>query len=134
MGRHNTPDQDALKHKLFTRVNDEKFKELQDILEKNGNIDMSGLLRNILYNRPTKVYSRDLTLDNLMEELSKLRGEINAIGNNINQITKKFNTFPDVQRKSFFGTSAFSEYQRIEVKVDRILEIISNLSKRWLLE
>lgn len=134
MGRHDTPDEIALKHKLCTRVNDEKFKELQGILERNQNLDMSTLVRRILYNRPVTVYSRDLTLDDLMEELSKLREEINAIGVNINQITKKFNTYPDASRKSFFGTSAFSEYKRIEPKVNRLLEIISNLSKRWLRE
>ena len=134
MGRNETPTQDALRHKLTTRVNDAKYDELLGLLAKNKNLDMSALVRTILYNRTVKVFTRDLTLDNLMEELSKLRAEINAIGVNINQITKRFNTYPDIQRKSFFGTSAFLEYQRIEVKVDRILEIIGNLSKRWLRE
>ena len=132
MGRYETPEKDALKHKLCTKVNGAKFKELRFLLSQNKNLDMSRLLRNILYNRPIKVYTRDLTLDNLMEELTKLRAELNAIGVNINQITRKFNTFPDAQRKAFFGNSAFLAYQATQPKIDRILAIISKLGEKWL--
>src|SRR5665213_1150797 len=88
-----------LKRSVRFRMDDLKFNELSSILSKNPNENMSSLVRKILNNRTIRVYTRDLTLDNLMEELARLRTEIRAIGVNINQMTKLFNTYPEPQRK-----------------------------------
>jgi hypothetical protein len=134
MGRRKAIEEEALKYKLETRVNKKTYLDLQRILSQNPNKDMSGLVRDILYNRPIKIFTHDLTLDNLMEELAKLRTEIRAIGININQITRLFNTYPEPRRKEFYARTAFSEYLKIEAKTDRLLEIISKLAERWLSE
>jgi MobC-like protein len=121
-----------LKRKLTTKVEEEKYQELYNILSKNPNENMSSLVRKILHNRPVTIYTRDLTLDNTMEELARLRGEIRAIGVNINQITRLFNTYPEEKRKHFYAKMAFAEYLNIEPKIDHSLCIISKLAKRWL--
>jgi hypothetical protein len=132
MGRKKVSDQAELKHRIYTRVNDKKFRELQTLLAGNPKNDMSSLLRSILYNRQVKVFTKDKTLDNLMEELAKLRTEIRAIGVNINQITRFFNTYPEPQKKALYAKMAFREYLAIEVKIDELLTIITKLAKRWL--
>jgi len=134
MGRKKVSDKDGLKHRLYTRVNDRKFEELNRLLAKNPSLDMSSLIREILHNRPIKVFTRDQTLDNIMEELAKLRTEIRAIGVNINQITRLFNTYPEPQRKHLYAKMAFKEYQAIDNQVDQLLAIISKLAKKWLSE
>jgi hypothetical protein len=133
-GRARTTPEEALKFKLETRVNAKTYHELQRLLSQNPNKDMSSLIRDILLNRPVQIFTRDITLDNLMEELAKLRTEIRAIGININQITRLFNTYPEPRRKEFYARSAFAEYLAIEAKTDRLLEIISKLAKQWLSE
>ena len=95
---------------------------------------MSGLLRNILNHQPVKIFTQDQTLNNLMEELAKHRTEINAIGVNINQITRHFNTYPDAIRKEYYAKTAFAAYLALQPKIERILSIISNLAKKWLSE
>ena len=132
MGRKKTPDNIALRYKLTTKVNEQTFLTLNRLLEQNPNNDMSSLVRTILTNRPVRVFTRDLTLDNLMEELSRLRTEIRAIGVNINQITHQFNTYPEPQLKAFYAKMAFQQYLAIESKVDRLLDIITPLAKKWL--
>jgi hypothetical protein len=134
MGRRKAPEDEALLHELKTRVNTRKYQELLRILKQNPNKDISSLLRDILENRPIKVFTRDLTLDNLMEELARLRMEIKAIGVNINQITKKFNTYPDPRRKEFYAKTAFAEYQALQPRIEQLLTIISKLAKKWLPE
>jgi hypothetical protein len=134
MGRRKVPEEEALQHEIKTRINAEKFQALQRILSQNPHKDMSSLVRDILEDRPVKIFTRDITLDNLMEELAKLRTEIRAIGININQITRKFNTYPEPRRKEFYAKTAFAEYQAIEPKIDELLIIISKLAKRWLSE
>lgn len=132
MGRKKTPDDVALRHKLTTKVNGQTYLKLNRLLEQNPSNDMSSLVRAILTNRPVRVFTRDLTLDNLMEELARLRTEIRAIGVNINQITHQFNTYPEPQRKAFFAKMAFQQYLAIELKVDQLLDIITSLAKKWL--
>jgi hypothetical protein len=130
MPRKKAKDSERLSKKVFTRVNERKYKELQAICERTYSTDMSQLLRNILYNRPIKTITRDVTLDNTMEELARLRTEIKRIGFNINQITKLFNSYPEPQRKAAYAKLAFDNYLAIESKVDRLLNIVSQLAKR----
>ncbi|HEY8388950.1 MAG TPA: plasmid mobilization relaxosome protein MobC [Parasegetibacter sp.] len=134
MGRKKTAENDALRFEVKTRVNKKKYEELKNLLSKNKHKDMSSLLRDILHNRRLKIYTYDLSLDMVMEELAALRAEIRAIGVNINQITRLFNTYPEPDRKKFYAKVAFGEYLRIESKIDQLLAIITKLSKKWLSE
>ena len=132
MGRKKLDEKYLLKHELKTRVTESKFRELESILKKTQNKDMSSLLRSILYNRPIKTVSHDNSLDLVMEELSKLRSQIRAIGVNVNQITRFFNTYGESRKKEFYAKIAFGEYKNIETKIDKLLTLVSMLSKKWL--
>lgn len=132
MRKNETKGEDKLQHLVWTRVNDKKYKELISLLTKTKDETLSGLVRNILYNRTVKVYIHDETTDLLLEELAALRSEIKAIGVNFNQITRYFNTYPEEAKKRFYAKIGFEKYQLIEGKIDRLLALISNLCKKWL--
>ncbi|MBC9909109.1 plasmid mobilization relaxosome protein MobC [Chitinophaga varians] len=134
MPRRKTPEERALVYRIETRVTAAKFRELQDLLRRSCHREMSGLLRDILHNRTIRTYVHDHHLDMEMEELAAIRGEIKSIGVNINQITRLFNTYPEPKRKAFYAKVAFSEYLRIEGKIDHLLTIISKIAGRWLLK
>ncbi|HVU96875.1 MAG TPA: plasmid mobilization relaxosome protein MobC [Puia sp.] len=123
-----------LTHVLTTKVSDSTYSKLKHLLDQNPQNDMSRLVRAILNNQPVRVFTRDITLDNLMEELTRLRTEIKHIGVNINQITRKFNTYPEPQRKAFYAKMAFQEYLAIEPRINRLIDIITPLSQKWLQE
>ena len=123
-----------LTHVLTTKVSDSTYSKLKHLLDQNPQNDMSRLVRAILNNQPVRVFTRDLTLDNLMEELTRLRTEIKHIGVNINQITRKFNSYPEPQRKAFYAKMAFQEYLAIEPRIDRLIDIITPLAQKWLQE
>jgi MobC-like protein len=133
-GRKKTHDNKALKHKLTTKVNEQTYLKLCRLLDQNPQNDMSRLVRAILNNQPVRVFTRDLTLDNLMEELTRLRTELKHIGVNINQITRKFNTYPEPRRKAFYAKMAFQEYLAIEPRIDLLIDIITPLARKWLQE
>lgn len=134
MPRKKNEKDDNLKHRLYTRVNEAKFNELQAILKKNPQNDMSRLIRDILHNRRVKVFVHDTTMDDTMEALIRLRREINSIGVNINQITHRFNSYPDAARKVVFARLAFQEYTDLQPKIDEMLVIVRELGKKWLSE
>jgi len=123
-----------LTHVISIRIDDAKYQELKALLDGNDQNAWSRLGRDIFYNQPIVVYTKDETLDSAMEELGKLRGEIRAIGININQITRLFNTYPEPNRKALYAKMAFKEHQSLEPKITQLLEIISKLAKRWLSE
>jgi hypothetical protein len=132
MPRGKTPEEEALKYRIETRVNEAKWNELQGILKKTMNVDMSALLRDILHNRQIKLYTYDRTLDMVMEQLASIRAELKYIGVNINQITKRFHSYPDLKNKIFYGKIVFEQYVAQQEKVDRLLAMITELAKRWL--
>ena len=134
MGRRKTKEEEALKHLIETRVNDKKYEELRSILSRTENMDMSTLVRQILYNRRIRTYTYDRTLDLTMEELSGLRKDLKAIGVNINQMTRMFNTYSEERKKEFYAKIAFDRYISLESRIDQMLEIITKLSNRWLSE
>ena len=134
MRKGETKGEDRLERPVMTRINQAKYQELKRLADMTKDETISGLVRDIINNRPIQVYTHDETMDLLMEELASLRGQIRAIGVNINQITRLFNTYPEPRRKEFYAKTAFNEYLLIEVKIDRLLEIISKLSRQWLSE
>lgn len=132
MGRKKRKDSEALKHKIFTRVNDETYNKLTSLLSQHPTNDMSYLLRTILTNRPVKVFVHDQSMDLLMEELAALRGEILVIGRNVNQMARLCNASEKEQQRLFFARNGYKEYLRMESKIDRAIELISVLGKKWL--
>ncbi len=134
MRKGETKGEDKLERPVMTRINQAKYQELKRLADMTKDETISGLVRDIIHTRPIQVYTHDETMDLLMEELANLRGQIRAIGVNINQITRLFNTYPEPRRKEFYAKTAFNEYLQIEAKIDRLLEIISKLSKQWLSE
>ncbi|GGH59832.1 hypothetical protein HNQ91_000719 [Filimonas zeae] len=132
MARKHTKETEALKHRIFTRVNESKYQQLQTILKSTRNKDMSSLLRDFLHNKPIRLYTHDATFSDTMQELVKLRSELKAIGININQITRFFNTYPEKYKKEYYAKTAFQEYTKINTSVERLLTIIEKLSLKWL--
>lgn len=125
---------EKLTHKVFTRIGKTKYEELDELLKSSACRTMSALLRDILMRRNITVQTHDITLDKTMEQLSAIRKELHAIGININQITHRFNIYPDFEHRIFLATEAAAQYKRTEVKVDELLSLIAKLSERWLPE
>lgn len=134
MRKGETKGNDKLQYAVRTRLSKEKYTELTALLNNTKDETLAGLVRNILLNRKVKTYTHDETTDLLLEELAALRSELKAIGVNLNQITRHFNTYSEEAKKKFFAKIGFEKYSEIESKVDRLLMIVSNLSKKWLSE
>lgn len=134
MRKGQTKGEKGLTYPVMTRITKAKYDELKTIAAKTKDETVSGLIRNIIHNRPVIVYTHDETLNLVMEELAALRGEIKSIGININQVTRLFNTYPEERRKEFYAKIAFNQYWGIETKIDRLLTIVSKLAKKWLSE
>ena len=123
---------ERLEYKIFTRVGKKKYDELLSMLNNSDSRTMSALLRDILEHKKITIHIRDITLDKTMEQLSGIRKELQAIGVNINQATRKlhqtdFNTEQLIQAQEIL-----KGFQHTEAKINVLFELIDNLSEKWL--
>lgn len=132
MPRKKVEESLRLQHVIQTRVNRSKFNQLSELAKKATNGSTSDLLRDILYKREIKVQTVDKTLAEYMPELVRLRKELNAIGTNINQITRYFHQSPEETKKLFYATRVANLYENAGSKVAEVLHLIEELGKRWL--
>ena len=132
MQKGTTKGDKGLTYPVMTRINKAKYDEFQAIVDKTYNETISGLIRRILENRKVRVFTHDETMDKVMEELAAIRGEIKHAGININQITRTFHSCSEQQKRVIFGRIALSRYLSLEDKIDHLLEIVSDLGKKWL--
>ncbi|WP_179091011.1 plasmid mobilization relaxosome protein MobC [[Flexibacter] sp. ATCC 35208] len=132
MGRKRVPQQDALRYDVKTRINQYHFDRLKKLLAKSRYKNMSGLLRMIICDKPLTIYTRDESLGVVMEELVKIRGELNAIGNNINQVTRHVNAVPQPQQKLLHALAMPDLLQQVAARQQQLIPIVEALAEKWL--
>lgn len=122
----------GLPHRVETRIDEQKFLELQERLKHSNYNTISELLRDIIYDRKIITVTHDKSLDYLMEKLTAIRSEIHAIGVNINQVTKAFNSDPNPHMRIFYAKNIVEMNKVVGRKVEELLTLISNLGQKWL--
>lgn len=132
MPRRKTPENKALKYCICTRVTEEKYRELEHMAKNSPYMKMSTLLRRILYNRRITVFTHDHSIDPPLKELQEIREKIGVTGKIINQQTKLVNSNTNPRKKEFYAKLAFQQYSTLDSKIERSLEILTEMAKRWL--
>ena len=121
-----------LTRKITIRVSDPFYLKMKKWLERSNCQTIAELTRSIVYKEKIIWYHKDASLESTALELAGIRKELNAIGKNINQITRHFHTEDKINQKVFQAIKAADEYKKVGSKVDRLLNIVSEISKTWL--
>lgn len=133
MGRNKSKDQSALLSKtIWTRVTIEVYERISALVGRSDCHSVGEVARRILSKEKIAVYSVDRSLDPIMEEIALIRRELNAIGNNINQIARDFHSSDNVAQKAIGAIKVADQYKVVGLKVERLYSIISSLSSKWL--
>lgn len=133
MGRRKIEDsEELLIHRIRTRVNEKTYRRLEN-LRITGNCKTIGqIVRHILSNQPITVYQQDISLEAPIQELIKIRGELRAIGVNVNQITHFFHASDTANQKMFHALKVAEEYGKVGNKVEVLIDMVTGLGKKWL--
>jgi len=126
--------EELLDHPIIVRLNEPTFKRLENILLHSNCGSIGEVARNILSKEKILMLHRDISLNAPMEELALIRKEIKAIGININQQTRHFHTSDSEAQRNFYFILTSDLYKNVGLKVDRLLELITKLSLKWLQE
>lgn len=130
--RKKVKDKDALKYDIKLRVNQWHYDRLCQLLSRSHYKNMSELLRDIVCERQVITYTRDESFGAVMEELSHIRTELNAIGTNINQAVKQINKTIDKNKMLLLGLEVSDQLREMEQQNNKLFSIISQLAKKWL--
>src|SRR5436190_9374303 len=80
---------------LHLRLNENEYKKLSDKFSKSTCNKLSVYARKVLLGKPVTIKQRNQSLDDFMTEMIALRNELNAIGNNYNQLIKRLHSLKD---------------------------------------
>ncbi|PHK32418.1 hypothetical protein VF13_38790 [Nostoc linckia z16] len=104
------------------------------ILHKRANStcrNLSQYLRNVLLDRPIVTTYRNLSQDDMIQQIVILNQELNAIGNNLNQVTKRLHTLQPSEAQSW-GMQFSAQAEAILKHIAEVKELIGKIAERWL--
>lgn len=133
MSRKKAADQNALlSQPVRTRVTQTTWKRLKKIMKESGCQSIGEVARMVLSNQPIKCFYIDVSLNAPMEQMALIRKELKAIGININQQTKYFNTSKSDAQRGFYALKTADLYKQVGNKVNELLTIVNQLAEKWL--
>jgi hypothetical protein len=116
---------------LHIRLSSDEKKIIQNIRKKTTCRNLSEYVRKILVDRPIVATYRNKSQDDMTREIAVLNYELNALGNNLNQITKRLHTLRSSEQE-LWGLQFTSQAESILLKLSEVKDIVQNIAERWL--
>ncbi|RPD44012.1 plasmid mobilization relaxosome protein MobC [Paracnuella aquatica] len=117
---------------LHLRLKPEEYTKLQKGFKKTTCRKLSEYARKILLGKPVVATYRNQSLDDFMSEMMQLRGELNSIGNNVNQAVKKLHTLHQISEFRSWIITYELEKEILSNKVEEIKNRINKIADQWL--
>src|SRR5690349_706621 len=114
------------------RFSETELKKIKTGFSNSTCKTLTAYMRKLLLNKPVTTKVRNASLDAFMAEMISLRNELNAIGNNYNQLVKRLHIlkdFPDVKNWLLLHESA---RKILMSKVEEIKSKINSIDDKWL--
>jgi len=93
---------------------------------------LSDYVRRSLFDKPVVTTYRNSSQDDLMAELTRLRSELNAVGNNFNQAVKKLHTLSQIAEFKSWLIAYEVEKNILSNKVDEVRINVKKIMEIWL--
>lgn len=122
---------EPLNRLIGVRVSDKFYNKLESLRQQSNSQSIGEFARLILQREEIIWYHKDASMDATAVELAGIRQELKAIGTNINQVTRYFNSEHIPAQKLFDALKILDEYKKVGGKVEQLLKIISDLSQKW---
>lgn len=117
---------------LHLRLTPDEYQKIMKEFNKSTCRKISDYARKNLLHKPIVNTYRNQSLDDFMAEMIRLRGELNAVGNNFNQAVKKLHTLNQITEFKHWLISYELEKKILFNKVDEIKKHIQKFAESWL--
>lgn len=118
--------------RITIRLKEEEFNQLETQFKKSTCRKFSDYLRRIMLAKPITIFYRNASADAFLTEMTGLKNELSAIGNNFNQSVKKLHTFDHFSEVKAWAIINESFKQILHKKMQDIREKLNQIYELWL--
>ncbi|MDT3402274.1 plasmid mobilization protein [Mucilaginibacter terrae] len=126
-------ENEAKKRFIGFRLSAGEYESVEKGWKKTTLRKLSEYVRRVLMGKTITVYTRNKSLDDLMEEMVLLRRELNAIGVNFNQAVHRLHTLDHLPQMQLWLTAFERDKGALFGKVEAIKSRLDQLADEWLL-
>ena len=119
---------------IQARLTPAEYDRIHKKFQKTTCRKLSDYMRKVLLDKAVTVNMRNQSLDDFMAEMIVLRNELNAIGNNYNQLIKKLHSMGQVSEIKTCLILNESARKILLTKVEQIHSKIAQFNDVWLHE
>jgi len=114
------------------RLTPEEYTKIEKKWKASTCRKLSDYVRCCLFDKPIVTTYRSGSQDDLMTELTRLRNELNAVGNNFNQVVRKLHTLSQIPEFRNWLITYEVEKNILNSKVDEIRNNVKKMLELWL--
>lgn len=119
-------------HWLHLRLSENEKIQIRKAYLKTTQRRISDYARKILLGKPMVASYRNASMDELMNELIKLRKDLNGLSNNFNQTVHKLHTLDHSSSLKILLNHYESERKILFKKVEEMREMMNKMGAEWL--
>ena len=117
---------------LTIRLNEGEKNSLNKLYKRTTSASLSEYARSVLLKEPVIFLFRNQSADEFLTEMIQLKKELNAIGNNFNQVVHKLHTLdhiPEIKAWAILNETGKKNFLK---KVEEIKEKMTQIYAQWL--
>jgi hypothetical protein len=114
------------------RFTEEEFAKIEQLKTQSTTPAISEFIRRCILRKPVTMKHRNQSLDEMLSELTAIRKELKAIGNNFNQLAKSLHTFKTATSFADFVAGYNADREKWFVLVEQIHARINQIADAWL--
>ena len=116
---------------LTVRLNPDETEQLNKYFKDSTCRQLSDYVRKIILNKPVNIKYRNASLDDFLKEVLLFKKELNAIGNNFNQVVHKLHTLEKFADFEQWAISNERDKIRLFDKINSILNRLNEIHSLW---
>jgi len=120
------------KKRLTLRFTDDEYAKLAGNWKNSTVRKLSDFVRRLIFGRKVTVYTRNKSLDELLEQLALLRRELKAIGVNFNQAVHRLNMTDHSPQMQAWVERFGRDRDRYFALFEEVCSKINSVSEQWL--
>lgn len=124
MGKRKYNKAEPLTHLIGVRTTKTFYDKLETLRATSNCQTLAEFARMILMQEKIIWYHKDASSDAISVELTGIRKELKAIGTNVNQITRYFNSTSIPQQKIYEALKVLEEYKKVSGQIEKLLTVL----------
>ncbi|MEO7215485.1 hypothetical protein [Mucilaginibacter sp.] len=127
-----TPEKSKRTEWLHIRLTPDEYRQISGSHQRTTSRELSAFARKRLLEEPLTYLTRNASLDEGLQELVKLRKELTAISSNLNQLTRKLNSFTATPGLNAMSAALKLLRGELDRKLTEIRDHTNQLAAVWL--